>query len=42
MTWIGMSLAKVTRYSTRFLDNVIDTTPYHFEENERIRRRNAA
>jgi ribonucleoside-diphosphate reductase alpha chain len=28
-------LAKVVRYSTRFLDNVIDKTPYHFEENER-------
>ncbi len=26
-------LSKVTRYSTRFLDNVIDKTPYHFEEN---------
>jgi ribonucleoside-diphosphate reductase alpha chain len=28
-------LAKVVRYSTRFLDNVIDKTPYHFPENER-------
>ncbi|MDQ0059325.1 adenosylcobalamin-dependent ribonucleoside-diphosphate reductase [Paenibacillus harenae] len=28
-------LAKVTRWSVRFLDNVIETTPYHFEENER-------
>ncbi|CAM3242337.1 adenosylcobalamin-dependent ribonucleoside-diphosphate reductase [Paenibacillus lupini] len=28
-------LAKVTQWSVRFLDNVIDTTPYHFEENER-------
>lgn len=28
-------LAKVVRYSTRFLDNVIDATPYHFEENEK-------
>lgn len=28
-------LAKVVRYSTRFLDNVIDKTPYHFEENRR-------
>ncbi|MGO4110000.1 adenosylcobalamin-dependent ribonucleoside-diphosphate reductase [Paenibacillus sp. YAF4_2] len=28
-------LSKVTRWSVRFLDNVIDTTPYHFEENER-------
>ncbi|AJY77371.1 intein-containing adenosylcobalamin-dependent ribonucleoside-diphosphate reductase [Paenibacillus beijingensis] len=27
-------LAKVTRWSTRFLDNVIDKTPYHFPENE--------
>ncbi|TBL73360.1 adenosylcobalamin-dependent ribonucleoside-diphosphate reductase [Paenibacillus thalictri] len=26
-------LGKVVRYSTRFLDNVIDKTPYHFEEN---------
>lgn len=29
--WVD--LAKVVRYSTRFLDNVIDKTPYHFEEN---------
>ncbi|CAM4462238.1 ribonucleoside-diphosphate reductase alpha chain [Paenibacillus endophyticus] len=28
-------LAQVTRWSVRFLDNVIDKTPYHFEENER-------
>mgnify|MGYP001333928043 CR=1 FL=1 len=28
-------LSKVVRYSVRFLDNVIDKTPYHFEENER-------
>jgi ribonucleoside-diphosphate reductase alpha chain len=27
-------LAKVTRWSVRFLDNVIDATPYHFPENE--------
>jgi len=27
-------LAKVTRWSVRFLDNVIDRTPYHFPENE--------
>lgn len=27
-------LSKVTRWSVRFLDNVIDKTPYHFEENE--------
>jgi ribonucleoside-diphosphate reductase alpha chain len=26
-------LAKVVHYSVRFLDNVIDKTPYHFEEN---------
>jgi ribonucleoside-diphosphate reductase alpha chain len=26
-------LAKCVNYSVRFLDNVIDTTPYHFEEN---------
>ncbi|MEK3724139.1 adenosylcobalamin-dependent ribonucleoside-diphosphate reductase [Paenibacillus sp. FSL H8-0034] len=26
-------LGKVVRHSTRFLDNVIDKTPYHFEEN---------
>ncbi|WP_282936650.1 adenosylcobalamin-dependent ribonucleoside-diphosphate reductase [Paenibacillus sp. RC67] len=26
-------LGKLVRYSTRFLDNVIDKTPYHFEEN---------
>ncbi|MFS0837674.1 adenosylcobalamin-dependent ribonucleoside-diphosphate reductase [Paenibacillus sp. 1P03SA] len=26
-------LGKTVRYSTRFLDNVIDKTPYHFEEN---------
>jgi ribonucleoside-diphosphate reductase alpha chain len=31
-------LAKVVRYSTRFLDNVIDKTPYHFPENERNQR----
>ncbi|GIP21296.1 adenosylcobalamin-dependent ribonucleoside-diphosphate reductase [Paenibacillus sp. J22TS3] len=28
-------LGRVARDSVRFLDNVIDTTPYHFEENER-------
>lgn len=27
-------LAMTTRYSVRFLDNVITKTPYHFEENE--------
>ena len=26
-------LSKTVRYSVRFLDNVIDKTPYHFEEN---------
>jgi ribonucleoside-diphosphate reductase alpha chain len=28
-------LGKVVRYSTRFLDNVIDATPYHFEDNRK-------
>ncbi|WP_442951641.1 adenosylcobalamin-dependent ribonucleoside-diphosphate reductase [Paenibacillus sp. GYB003] len=28
-------LGKTVRYSVRFLDNVIDKTPYHFEENEK-------
>jgi ribonucleoside-diphosphate reductase alpha chain len=32
-------LAIVTRWSVRFLDNVIDKTPYHFEENERNQKR---
>lgn len=27
-------LARVTRWAVRFLDNVIDVTPYHFAENE--------
>ncbi|GFN33860.1 adenosylcobalamin-dependent ribonucleoside-diphosphate reductase [Paenibacillus xylaniclasticus] len=27
-------LGRVTRWSVRFLDNVIDKTPYHFPENE--------
>nr|WP_127580056.1 adenosylcobalamin-dependent ribonucleoside-diphosphate reductase [Paenibacillus koleovorans] len=27
-------LGKTVRYSVRFLDNVIDKTPYHFEENQ--------
>lgn len=27
------SLGEAVRYSIRFLDNVIDATPYHFEEN---------
>ncbi len=29
-------LRQTVRYSTRFLDNVIDTTPYFFQENERV------
>ncbi len=29
-------LRKTVAYSTRFLDNVIDTTPYFFEENEAV------
>ncbi|WP_081417234.1 LAGLIDADG family homing endonuclease [Paenibacillus sp. Soil522] len=33
VTW--EELAKVTRWSVRFLDNVIEKTPYHFAENER-------
>ncbi|MEF2965408.1 adenosylcobalamin-dependent ribonucleoside-diphosphate reductase [Paenibacillus sp. M1] len=28
-------LATTTRYSVRFLDNVINKTPYHFEQNEK-------
>ncbi|MDQ6419015.1 LAGLIDADG family homing endonuclease [Paenibacillus sp. LHD-117] len=32
-------LGKVTRWAVRFLDNVIDKTPYHFEENERNQKR---
>ncbi|MGD8191591.1 adenosylcobalamin-dependent ribonucleoside-diphosphate reductase [Brevibacillus ginsengisoli] len=28
-------LGTAVRYAVRFLDNVIDATPYHFEENER-------
>lgn len=28
------NLRKTVRYSVRFLDNVIDRTPYHFEENK--------
>lgn len=35
-------LAVTTRYSVRFLDNVIDRTPYHFEENEANQKKNAA
>lgn len=29
-------LRRTVAYSTRFLDNVIDTTPYFFEENHRV------
>ncbi|MBW7474329.1 adenosylcobalamin-dependent ribonucleoside-diphosphate reductase [Paenibacillus oenotherae] len=32
-------LSKVTRWSVRFLDNVIDATPYHFPENEQNQKR---
>jgi len=32
-------LSKVTRWSVRFLDNVIDKTPYHFKENEKNQKR---
>lgn len=32
-------LSKVTKWSVRFLDNVIDATPYHFEENEQNQKR---
>ncbi|RJE90823.1 adenosylcobalamin-dependent ribonucleoside-diphosphate reductase [Paenibacillus sp. 1011MAR3C5] len=32
-------LGKVTQWSVRFLDNVIDKTPYHFEENEQNQKR---
>jgi len=35
--WV--ELAKVTKWSVRFLDNVIDATPYHFEENERNQKK---
>ncbi|WCN38892.1 adenosylcobalamin-dependent ribonucleoside-diphosphate reductase [Aneurinibacillus uraniidurans] len=28
------SLSTAVRYSVRFLDNVVDATPYHFEENK--------
>ena len=30
------TLRKIVRYSTRFLDNVIDTTPYFFQENKDV------
>ncbi len=33
-------LEKVVRYSVRFLDNVIDATPYHFEENRENQKKN--
>lgn len=32
-------LATTTRYSVRFLDNVINKTPYHFEENEKNQKK---
>ncbi|WP_240941279.1 LAGLIDADG family homing endonuclease [Paenibacillus sp. HB172176] len=32
-------LGRVTRWSVRFLDNVIDKTPYHFPENEANQKR---
>jgi ribonucleoside-diphosphate reductase alpha chain len=32
-------LGKVVRYSVRFLDNVIDKTPYHFPENEKNQKK---
>lgn len=32
-------LAETTRISARFLDNVIDATPYHFEENHKNQQR---
>lgn len=32
-------LGKTVRYSVRFLDNVIDKTPYHFEENEKNQKK---
>ncbi len=31
-------LRQTVRYATRFLDNVIDTTPYFFAENEAVQR----
>ena len=31
-------LRETVRYATRFLDNVIDSTPYFFEENERVQK----
>ena len=32
------SLRQTVQYATRFLDNVIDTTPYFFAENEAVQR----
>lgn len=32
-------LATTTRYSVRFLDNVINKTPYHFDENEKNQKK---
>ena len=34
--WDG--LRRAVAYATRFLDNVIDTTPYFFAENERVQK----
>lgn len=34
--WDG--LRKAIRYAVRFLDNIIDVTPYFFEENERVQK----
>ena len=34
--WV--SIINTTKTAVRFLDNVIDITPYHFEENERIQK----
>ena len=33
--WTGTNLGETVRYAVRFLDNVIDATPYFFEENQR-------
>ena len=34
--WVA--IAETTKTAVRFLDNVIDVTPYHFEENERMQK----
>jgi ribonucleoside-diphosphate reductase alpha chain len=36
VAWEDLDLC--VRYATRFLDNVIDSTPYFFEENERVQK----